>query len=197
MKVINPICVSLLALFFSISISCAATTELNRAVYEAVSWDNKKPTREDRSRLADAIEEYWVEFEKRVPRLSPKEREWVEEELKSQGDRLSRALSSIEYAIWSLNEHSGLCLSTIRSAKNSLQDEELRPTEMFYWLKMVNCYNGTSDLKYYLDRAGIDTNSDGSVSGIQIPISNLVQSTIVNKVAPMAMAETMGWTLNP
>jgi hypothetical protein len=59
------------------SLANAATQELARAIIDALHWDEDAPDMEQRKRFALAIEAYWVEFDKRVPRLSPKELESV------------------------------------------------------------------------------------------------------------------------
>ena len=173
--------------------SCAATKELSRAILSTIPWEEESPGFDMRLRFAQAIKAYWDNFDARVPRLSPQEQEWIREELDSQGDRLDRALNTDEYAIWSLNRHTDLCLDTINSVLEAMASERTKQVEMFYWLKMVNCYDGTGDLTFYLDRAGIPYN-DQADQHIQTPVSNLTQQIIVNKVASTAMAETMGWT---
>lgn len=175
--------------------SHAATKDLTKAIFSAIPWDQDQPSPEQRLAFARAIEAYWEDFDSRVPRLSPSEQEWIETEMGAQGDRLERAWNSKEYAIWSLNRHVDLCLQHIRGVLGSFESEQAKQTEMFYWLKMVNCYDGSNDLTIYLDRAGISYNDDAD-RHIQTPISNLAQQIIVNKVAPMAMAEAMGWTFN-
>lgn len=173
----------------------AATKELTKAIFSVIPWDENAPDFDMRRRFAEAIEAYWENFDSRVPRLSPQEQEWMQAELSSQGDRLNRALSSDEYALWSLNRHADLCLGTIRNVLGAMTNEQSRQVEMFYWLKMVNCYDGTGDLTIYLDQASIPYN-DRADQQIQIPIGNMTQHIIVNKVAPMAMAETMDWTFD-
>jgi len=190
-KVLIPIFVA--SAWIVAGAASAATKELTRAVFSAIPWDEKEPDAVARRRFAVAIEAYWANFNARVPRLSPKEQEWIEGELAAQGDRLNRALNSKEYALWSLNEHTDLCLDTIRNVIGSFEPEQSRQVEMFYWVKMINCYNGTNDLTIYLDRADIPYN-DKADQHVQMALSNIAQQTIVNKVVPMAMAEAMGWS---
>lgn len=171
----------------------AATKELTKSLFAAIPWNENAPDVEARRRFADAIEAYWKNFNSRVPRLSPNERERIEAEMSAQDGRLERALNSKEFAIWSINRHADLCLEIIHSVVNSFESEQSQQLEMFYWLKMVNCYDGTNDLTLYLDRAGIPYNDDEG-RNIQIPVGNIMQGIIVNKVAPMAMAETMDWS---
>lgn len=173
----------------------AATKDLTKAIFAAIPWEVQAPDLDQRIRFAKAIEAYWVDFDGRVPRLSPKEREWIEGELAAQGERLTRALNSTEYALWSLNRHSDECLETIRNVISSQSADTIRQAEMFFWVKMVNCYDGTSDLTYYLERAGIPFNDDGGAH-IQVALSNVTQNIIVNKAALTAMGEAMGWEVN-
>jgi len=175
--------------------SSAATKELTRAIFSTIPWEEEVPDFDMRLRFAQAIKAYWENFDSRVPRLSPQEQEWIKEQLSSPGDRLNRALNTDEYAIWSLNKHTDLCLDTISNVLEAMANEQTRQVEMFYWLKMVNCYDGSSDLTIYLDRAGIPYN-DQADQHIQTPLSNLTQQIIVNKMATTAMAETMGWTFD-
>lgn len=172
----------------------AATKELTKAIFAVIPWDENEPDAETRRRFAVAIEAYWANFNARIPRLSPKEQEWIEEELAAQGDRLNRALNSKEYALRFLNRHTDLCLDTIRNVIGTFETEKSRQAEMFYWVKMINCYDGSNVLTIYLDRADIPYNDDAD-QHVQTPISNIQQQIIVNKVTPMAMAETMGWSL--
>lgn len=180
---------------FAGTTSNAATKDLTKAIFVAIPWDVQAPDLNQRTAFAKAIEAYWVDFDARVPRLSPKEIEWIEGELAAQGERLTRALNSTEYAIWSLNRHSDDCLETIRNVISSQSADGIRQAEMFFWVKMVNCYDGTSDLNYYLERAGIPFNDDAG-KHIQVALSNVTQNIIVNKAALTAMAETMQWEVN-
>lgn len=164
-------------LCFASGSAASATRELARAIMDAVPWDESSPNLEQRKKFALAIEAYWVEFDRRVPRLSPRDREWVEGELSTQGDRLSRAFASDEFAIWSLNQHTDQCLSTIRNVLGSYETEKTQQVEMFYWLKMVNCYNGTSDLLIYLDQIGLLYNDEAG-KGIQMQLSNVIHQTM-------------------
>lgn len=196
-RLMNWLRTSLLAtilLTASLGQTSAATRDLILAVNTVIPWAENAPNFATRREFAEAIEAYWEKFDARVPRLSPTEKEWIETELSSEGERLSRAVNSTEYAIWSLNSHTDLCLNTVRSVLDAMAKEKTSEVEMFYWLKMVNCYNGTDDLTNYLNQAGIPFN-DKAGQHLQIPISNVTQHIIVNKVAPMAMAETMEWTL--
>ena len=178
----------------------AGTRELSDAVLRVIGWDEQSPNRDERLRFARAIEAYWVDFEQRVPRLSPRERDWLEAELdNTPGARLTKALNSPEYGLYWVRRRSELCLTTVRKAINAITNPELHETEMFYWLKMVNCYDGSNDTYRYLRQAGVPATNDFSYEGtdkVYAQWTNIEEDIIVNKVAAAAMAETMGWTLS-
>jgi hypothetical protein len=167
--------------------------ELEKAIFAAVPREVELPNSVQRLAFAQAIERYWEDFDSRIPRLSPKEEEWVRAELEKGGDRLMHLYSSKEYAIWNLNDHTDLCLNNVRQVIQAFVSPDGMQTEMFYWLKMIICYDGGSDLEINLENAGIPFNDDAGMYP-QLPVSTYVQRIIVNKVGPAAMAETMGWS---
>ncbi|WP_122073049.1 hypothetical protein [Pseudophaeobacter sp. EL27] len=189
---------TLTVLFLTLSVVAtggagAATKDLRNAVFSTVPLGLASPNAEQRLAFAEAIQKYWENFNARVPRLSPSDREWIEAEMGAQGDRVERALKSEEYAIWSLNAHVDVCLSTVGQVINSFETEQTKQTEMFFWLQLINCYNGSDDVRIYLHRAGIPYNDD-SDQHVQTPDRSLTQTIIVNQVAPAAMVETMDWS---
>ena len=173
--------------------------ELYIAAYQAIP-EEQHPGVEQRQSFATAIEALWVGFDMSVPRLSPSEHQWIESETVNILDaRWMRAIKSKEYAILRLNEHTDLCLATIRKVLDSYSSEQARDTEMFYWLKMVNCYDGSDNVAAYLDQAELlqpDKPRGPSFLSPPGPASSTFQNVIVNKMAQAAMAETMGWTLS-
>lgn len=66
---------------------------------------------------------------------------------------------------------------------------------MYNWVQMINCFSGFGDITLYLDIADIP-HELGADQHIQTMFSlgGFGVKTIVNKVVPAAMAETMGWT---
>ncbi len=173
--------------------SSAATKELSSAVWNAISMDENTPDFDMRRRFAQAIEAYWKDFDARIPRLSPQEREWLEEEIRSSEKRLLRATESPEFAIWKLNQRMETCLGTIRKVLNAMANEAARQFEMYYWPKMVNCYDRPRDVEIYLDRAGIPHDDQMEYGLVERFL--LVRQSILNGVATAAMFETMGWSL--
>ena len=79
--------------------------------------------------------------------------------------------------------------------REALTEANKMQTEMFYWVKLINCYDGTSDVQYYLKRASISEYNHLAPDETHVSVfaSNIVQSTLVNDVNTMAMAEAMGW----
>jgi len=92
-----------------------------------------------------------------------------------------------------------MCLKIVSRVIQSFESEggqgsKFQKSEMLNWVLLVNCYDGTNDMESNLSTAGIPYD-DKTGESIQTPIGNHVQRTIVNKVVPAAMAETMGWNL--
>lgn len=181
-----------LAFFVSASPILAGTEELESAIMQTIDWDRVMVPLENRQRTAEAIQAYWQDFDKRVPRLSPAEVEYVETELGGSTERVTRVLNSREYAPWSLSQTVDVCTTAIHSVLQSQQDNS--EGEMFFWLKVLNCYHQTEDTMIYLQRADL---SNGRHDGaFKMRFANIVESRIVNYIAPSAMADTMGWTLS-
>lgn len=184
-----------IATIFLILCSCSAfagTDELESKIMQTIDWDQVMVPINNRRATALAIQTYWQDFENRVPNLSPAEERWVEEELGGSSERVNRAFNSREFALWSLDQTIEGCLAAISSV---LSSQQVNPeAEMFYWLKVLHCYHQTEDALIYLQRAGLSNGRrDGAFSMRTIGI---VESRIVNFIAPSAMAETMGWSLN-
>ncbi len=170
----------------------AGTKELESAVMQTIDWDQLMVPLEGRQETAEAIEAYWLNFDNRVPRLSPAEIEYVETELAGSNERVNRVLKSREYALWSLGDTIDGCTKAIQSVLQSQQDNS--DVEMFFWLKVLNCYHQTELTMHYLHLADLSNGrSDGA---FKMQVASIVQSRIVNYIAPSAMANTMGWTLS-
>lgn len=173
--------------------SLSGTKELTQAVYLAIPYFEQQPDIKMRQQFASAILDYWKDFDTRVPRLSPAEQEWIVNELSGSGDRLQRAINSREFALRSLNGHADQCIETAQMVLETYEVELRRELEMYHWLQMVNCYDGSNDIQIYLRQAGIPFNDDAGLN-LQVPNAvSIIQKAIVNKAASMAMAETMGW----
>jgi len=183
-----------MALAFLIGASpiLAGTEELESAIMQTIDWDQIMVPLDSRQETTKAIQAYWQDFDNRVPRLSPAEVEYVETELGGSNERVNRVLNSREYALWKLNQTVDGCITAIQSVIKSQQDNS--EAEMFFWLKVLNCYNQTEDTMIYLQQADL---SNGRRDGaFKMRVAGIVQSRIVNYIAPSAMANTMGWTFS-
>ena len=177
---------------FSSGPAFPGTAELESAIMQTIDWDQVMVPTEDRRATALAMQAYWQNFDDRVPNLSPTEEAWVDEELAGSSERVNRVLNSREYALWSINQTIDGCLTAIGSVLSSQQSN--LEVEMFHWLKVLNCYHQIEDTIIYLERAGL---SNGRRDGaFKMQTAGIVESRVVNYIAPSAMAETMGWTLN-
>jgi hypothetical protein len=172
-----------------------SSKEALQSILPTIPHDVEYPDLGQRKSFALAIEVYWVDFDRRIPRLSPNEIAWVESELAGPFERLDRVINSKEYAIRWLNNRTDTCLRNIRNVLQSYNSDQAKQTEMLYWLQMLNCYDGTGDEEIYLRRASIPHNDDAGQHVQVFRAGGVVQGIIVNKVASAAMAETMGWTL--
>ena len=163
--------------------------KLTKAVINAIDWKNETPDLKDRQKLAQAILAYWKDFEKRVPRLSPNESAWLEQEIKGTGERFERAIGSREFAIRQLNQHSDLCIRNVEGTIDAQKNEERRELEMFFWSRLLNCYDDGKEIENYLESADIggEINDDLDIT------FSLLRDMILNRVLLMAMAETMDW----
>lgn len=177
--------------------SNSATKELTRALFSTIPFTEQQPSREMRRQFALAILAYWQDFDSRVPRLSPAEEEWIANEMQGALERMSRAMNTREFALRRLNSDTDECIETAQRLLETYEVEARRELEMYHWIQMVNCYDGSDDIQLYLRQAGISFNDDEG-ENIQVPHSTvMIQSFIVNKAATMAMAETMDWVVTP
>ncbi|SDF06991.1 hypothetical protein PUH89_08675 [Rhodobacter capsulatus] len=173
--------------------SSASTAELDGAVARAVALGSLYAPIADRKKLAAAMLAYWEDFDKRLPRLSPVEEAWLKTEMGSEGPRLSRAVNSKEYALWSVTLRVDGCLANVRSVLRVQDSETERATEMLYWNNLTNCYSDAGDLNDQLLKAEL---SNGRFDGpFHIVGLNLVRSIITNTIVPSAMVDAMGWSL--
>lgn len=119
-----------------------STFELQAAVTRQI-WDNGRNKNEysveERRQLAQSFLDYWTSFDNRIPRLSPAERQWVEQELNSgSGERLTALFNRREYGIWTLQHHVPDC----RKAYTELiPNIGVNPKlEALSWARSVGCY---------------------------------------------------------
>ena len=188
----------LLVALLGVSPSAAAaftSLDIARRVYSSFTFGEIYIGASQRKTMALAAEEYWADFDKKLPRLSPKEQKWVEGELDtSESSRLSRIMGTKEYNIWSLANMVDDCKASIARLIGSQNDPALASSEMFNWLKVANCYRESSGTIFqHLNGAGFPQASDAMVG---YGLDNLILGNILNVVLPSAMADTMGWTLS-
>ena len=176
--------------------SFASTKELESAIYKVIPFGGEPYVFLDtRKAYLNALLAYWNDLDSRVPRLSPSENDWIKEELGEQGERLTRAINSREYALFSLSLDVDSCVTSLSSLTAAYQDPAQAPTEMFFWLGVVKCYSNMGEMMTNLQRAEL---SDGRFDGAFYAVgSTLIMDALLDKVIPSAMADTMGWTLNP
>ncbi len=189
------IAILICSMCFAAGAVSAGTKELSRAIFNTMPLTEDHPSIEARRRFALALEAYFENLDSRLPRLSPKNREWVQGEIEAGAERYERVINSEEYALLWLNRKPRQCLNTIQKVIDSYETEKTRQFEMFYWVRLLNCFYDFDDFMVYLDIANIPYN-DAANQHIQIPhvASFTATNTIVNRIVPTAMSETMGWT---
>ncbi|WP_372838290.1 hypothetical protein [Phaeovulum sp.] len=175
--------------------SLASTKELESAIYKVIPFGGEPyVSLETRKAYVTVLLAYWNDFDSRVPRLSPSENDWIKQEMGAQGARLTRALNSREYALFSLSLDVDKCVSSLNKLNDAYADSAKAQTEMFLWLGMVKCYSNMDAMMSNLQRAEL---SNGRFDGPFYAVgSNLIMGALLDKVIPSAMADTMGWTIS-
>lgn len=173
----------------------AGTKDLEVAIYQIIPFGGQPYVSiETRKEYVLALKNYWQNFDNRVPRLSPSETQWITEELGAQGERLTRALNSKEYALFSLSRDIAGCLKSLDRLENAYAEPSRGQTEMFHWLSVVQCYSDLDGMMQYLRQAGL---SNGRFDGPFYAVgASLIMDALLDKVVPSAMADTMGWTIS-
>ena len=175
--------------------SIASTKELGSAIYQAIPFGAEPYVSLDvRKDYVSVLLAYWNDFDSRVPRLSPSESDWIQQELGTQGERLTRATNSREYAIFSLSLDLDNCVSSLKKLEAAFANPTKAQTEMFLWLGIVKCYSNMHAILSNLQRADLSNGrSDGAFYTVG---SSMILDTLLDKVIPSAMADTMGWTIS-
>ena len=145
--------------------------------------------------MALAAQEYWADFDTKLPRLSPDELKWVEGELDTgETFRLSRIMGTKEYHLWALAEVVDNCKVVVSRVIKTQNDPARASSEMFEWLKVANCYHQSNgEIFKLLNGAGIHQETPWEAG---YGLDNMILGQILNVVVPSAMADTMGWTLS-
>jgi len=151
-----------LGLFVSLStVAAASTPELDKAVMAATHFGVKPMPAPDRKALAAAGLVYWKSFDSRIPRNSPAVLDWLHKELATtDSQRIGRAISTPEYAFWTLSETSSNCVDLFQEAVSTVGKSPLR--ELCIWTKTLRCYKDPGDILSYLKRTGL---SNGQYNG--------------------------------
>lgn len=138
----------------------ASTEEKLAALTGAVTAPGTEIGVERRREFIDAGVAYWQDFSSRIPRNSPTEAKWVEDEIASGAyDRISRSAGSPQYALKRLVEIAESCVESHGLLQRHVGGE--KSDELYLWLKAVPCYEG-NEVVEHLRRAGL---SDGTYDG--------------------------------
>jgi hypothetical protein len=177
--------------------SADAYTDIDsaRRAFQAVPFSTFYASRAQRVVMAEALRDYWADFDNRLSRLSPKELEWISGEMNTTDSvRLGRLMQMKEFDLWTLANLADQCTAATDNLLNAINTEALHETEMFHWTKVANCYHESDGSIFrHLQGAGLDDKGDADDGHT---LDHLMLSRILNVIIPSAMADTMGWTLN-
>lgn len=182
-------------LSFGTEASAYTSIDAARRAYQAVPFGTFYASREQREVMAEAFRDYWVDFDNRLPRLSPKELEWIAGEMDTtETVRLGRLMQMKEFDLWTLGNLADQCTAATENLLDALNTKELRDTAMFHWTKVANCYHeSNSGIFPHLQGAELDDKGDAEDGHT---LDHLMLSRILNAIIPSSMADTMGWTLS-
>ncbi len=113
-----------------------AQTNLDRL---GIDFDRDYGLKENRVEVRQLMEALIVAIDRTVPRLSPKEREWVETESKKSGPTAQRVLESPEHAIKELNDWTDECLGGLKDIKYRQESEDPDNFELAAWIRLREC----------------------------------------------------------
>lgn len=156
----------LIHLFLIYSALCSsaytATKDLDVAVLKALQLQSPSEfTLNDRLNLAGLATEYWNSFNASVPRNSPDDATWLMNELSSLNTgRLNAALGSKQYALSQLEFIGNNCHELFQKLTASIGQSKLN--EMYFWLKITQCYANLNETLELLRTAGL---SNGQIDG--------------------------------
>lgn len=150
--------VTLLLLFGVGSVIAQERTEVSKTLLRA--WTGKEPDALWRRNMAQAIMGHCNELSQRLPRNSPREADWLSQELNStDAERMFRVLQTVEYSRWLMSHYVMDCLNLTRElVRNDLS----RNSEAILWVKFVRSVNDTQGLVSNGTRLGLmkDANID-------------------------------------
>ena len=144
-----------------------------------------------REQAAQRVWEYWDHFSSRIPRISPDERAWLQREMDTtDSQRIDRLVRTEVFQLWSLESIVEACLEDTEGVLTNIGGE----LEMFYWVQLGTCFDQHSELNRSLEAAGLSNGRyDGAFALVTL---DMVHDAILQRVAPSAMADVMGWTLD-
>lgn len=175
--------------------AASAYTDIHsaRRAYQAVTFGEFYAERAKRVEMAEAVHDYWSDFDSRLPRLSPSELEWLTGELDTTDMvRIDRVMRTREFSLWELGNLADQCIGAAKGLIAALETPAQHETEMFRWIKVASCYHGSDDSIFrYLKGAGLDRSGDAEDGHT---LDHLMLSRILDIIIPSSMADTMGWT---
>ena len=185
----------LLSSLFNSPASRAATVELQSEIFRTIPYqaDAYVPI-DTRRKYLIALADYLHNFNNRVPRISPVEREWLETEMAASPDRLYSVSVTREYALHELGGLLDTCLVNTGLISVSQSNSAYAQFEMYHWTEMVSCFVELSDdlTRSYLTTAELKENAwddTFAMGGL-----GLIVTILLNKVLPSAMIDTMEWS---
>ncbi len=191
--------ITLVAILFSgvLATPAASYTDVEsaRLAYQAVPFGEIYANRDLRVAMAEAISDYWEDFDNRLPRLSPSEMEWLTGEMDTTDMvRINRVTQTREFHLWELGNLADQCTGAVAGLVTALNTPAQFTTEMFHWTKLAGCYHQSdSSIFRHLQGAGLDRTGDVDDGH---GLDHLMLSRILNVIIPSSMADAMGWTLS-
>ena len=136
----------------SVSGAFASTEEIAFSINELLVGKPKGHfNSEQRAAVAKSLEKYWESFLSRIPRLSPSEYSWVEQELKSVSPERSPTIyARTEYSKYQLTQHATDCRNIFQRLSTNVSSPRV---ETYLWVKSLNCHiDIDSNLAQHLQR---------------------------------------------
>ncbi len=190
---INCLLVSFFCCTAALAGSPQAIFEANRHLDELYGdFDRDYAVKANRVMVHNLLENLVTAIDRTVPRLSPKERKWVENEIKKSGSTAERALGSREYALKELNDWIDECSYGLKDIKAYQESEN--SLELAEWISLKECayFDEIFDKVYQSELPEV---KDLSVS-IYLAQLNF-RTWVFDKVLSDYLAAEMGWEFSP
>lgn len=166
----------------------SATEEMQFEILRTLPDDGYVPLEKRREYLNKMIN-YWEEFEDRIPRLSPAEEAWLDEELENLGKRALRAAGTKEYALRKVASIVDNCLKQLENVSRTHNAIPPSEREIFSWLGVVLCYGNARELNSYLRQAELLEENWGGIMFYRLSDSIFLQ--LVERVARSAAVDAI------